>query len=227
MNQQEARANQRADSAQFLNTWLHIHPSMYQIDKVWSWIEAVIVTLCCASWARSEKAVLWICREVTCTTAYNQHASTSKSIKHVMYCGGSRARYHVPRGGADLRTVANTLEGRHGGVRKCRMGVTSKLDSGMGGTSHLHLSSASSQLRGRYRPWHIFTHFSMSQPETAIPPGGLPQTLQHLGSIRNTSADEGVPLSSAWRIRKGLQPSPVFRLCSLGLFFPHEWHGCV
>ena len=123
--------------------------------------------------------------------------------------------------------VAKTVEGCHGGVSKCRMGVTSKLDSGMGGTSHLHLSSTSSQLRGRHRPSHIFTHVSMNQPATAIPPGGLQQTLQHLGSIRNTSADEGVPLSSAWRILKGLQPSPVFRPCLLGLFFSHEWLGCV
>ncbi len=57
---------------------------MYQNEKVWSLIEAVIVTLCCASWAGSEKDVLWICREVTCTTAYNHHASMSTSMKPVM-----------------------------------------------------------------------------------------------------------------------------------------------
>ena len=88
MHQQGGRNNQRADSAQFLNTWLQNLPSMYQIEKVWSWIEAIIVTLCCGSWAGYEKAVLWICMEVTCTTAYNHHATMSTSMKNVNSVGG-------------------------------------------------------------------------------------------------------------------------------------------
>jgi len=61
MNQQEASYTQHVDSAQYLNTWLQNPPGIYQIEKVWGWIKAVIVTLGCATWAGSYKAVRWIC----------------------------------------------------------------------------------------------------------------------------------------------------------------------
>jgi len=88
MNQQEARNNQLAESAKFLNTGLHNPPGMYQIEKVWGWIEAVIVTLGCATWAGSKKAALLI----------TEGAELLEGLREMSHGDGCRRLIHAEMG---------------------------------------------------------------------------------------------------------------------------------
>ncbi len=70
-----------ADSVKFMNAWLQNPQVCIIFIKCGAGIEAIIVTLGCASWAICKTDVIWICRRVPRPKVYNHHATMPISMK--------------------------------------------------------------------------------------------------------------------------------------------------